>query len=99
MKNTIEWKEPEQHIKQVLISSDNRWHISKNQNGREVPSFFLLNYDLLLMPHGTGADYRECFETFITDCDAFIEKVKAVRDEAKAHLQSLLEAEKTLERA
>ena len=98
MKNTIEWKEPEQQIKQELVSADGRWHISKNQKGREVPSFFLLNYDLLLTPHGTGADYRECFETFIADCDAFTRKVEAVRDEAKAHLQSLLETGKTLAR-
>ncbi len=98
MPHPIEWKEPEQHIKQELVSTDGRWHISKNQNGQESPSFFLLNYDLLLTPHGTGANYRECFEAFIADCDAFIGKAEAVRDEAKAHLQLLLETGKTLAR-
>lgn len=96
--NRIEWKISEQNLSQELISADSRWHISKTQKGTEKPTFFMFNYDLLLTPHGTGADYRECFETFIADCDAFIRKVEAVRDEAKAHLQSLLETGKTLAR-
>lgn len=96
--NRIEWKMTEQNLLQELVSADSRWHISKTQKGTEKPTFFMSNYDLLLTPHGTGADYRECFETFIADCDAFIEKVKSVRDEAKAHLQSLLETGKTLAR-
>ncbi len=96
--NRIEWKISEQNLSQELISADSRWHISKTQKGTENPTFFMSNYDLLLTPHGTGADYRGCFETFIADCDAFIRKVETVRDEAKAHLQSLLEAEKALVR-
>jgi len=54
------------------------------------------HYDLFLAPYGTGANYRECFETFIADCDAFIEKAGKIRDEAWEHLNALLEAEKEL---
>ena len=48
-------------------------------------------------PHGSGTDYKQCFETFITDCDAFIEKVKAIRDQARTHMEELLAAVKELE--
>ena len=54
--------------------------------------FFLTNYDLLLSPHGTGKDYRECFESFIADCDDYIRKVTAIRDEARMHMEKLLKA-------
>ena len=59
--------------------------------------FFLTNYDLLLSPHGTGKDYRECFESFIADCDDYIRKVTAVRDEARMHMEKLLKAAESLE--
>ena len=65
----IEWKIPEQMLSQELVSTDNRWHISKTQSGHSDAEFFLTNYDLLLSPHGTGKDYWECFESFIADCD------------------------------
>ena len=95
--NKIEWKVTEQNLSQELVSSDNRWHISKTQEGHAEPKFFLSNYDLLLTPHGTGSDYRECFEKFIADCNEFIQKVAAVRDDAKAHLSDLIAAAESLE--
>ena len=88
----IDWKVTEQNLSQELVSSDNRWHISKTQEGDADAEFFLTNYDLLLTPHGTGADYRECFEQFIADCDEFIRKVAAVQDEARMHMEELLKA-------
>ena len=93
----IEWKVTEQNLSQELVSSDNRWHISKTQEGSAKPKFFLSNYDLLLTPHGAGADYRDCFEKFIADCDTYINKVKAARDEAVSHLTELVEAAESLE--
>ena len=66
----IEWKITEQMLSQELVSTDNRWHISKTQSGDADAEFFLTNYDLLLSPHGTGKDYRECFESFIADCES-----------------------------
>ena len=59
----IEWKITEQTVAQKLTSSDNRWHISRKQTGKEPSKFFLANCDLLLSPHGTGKDYKECFES------------------------------------
>ena len=49
--------------------------------------------------HGAGipADYKQCFETFIADCDAFIEKVKTIRDQARTHMEEMLKAVKELE--
>ena len=73
----IEWKITEQESQQEMVSGDGRWHITKNQKGNQEPSFYLSNYDLLLSPHGSGTDYKQCFESFIADCDAFIEKIKA----------------------
>ena len=61
MKNTIHWEVTEQNLQQELVSEDKRWHITKTQQGEKAPQFFLSNYDLLLMPHGTGTDYRKCF--------------------------------------
>ena len=93
----IEWKITEQESQQEMVSEDGIWHITKNQKGEQEPQFYLSNYDLLLTPHGTGSDYKQCFETFITDCDAFIEKVKTIRDQARTHMEEMLAAEKELE--
>ncbi len=93
----IEWKLTEQNLSQEMVSTDNRWHISKTQSGHADPTFFLSNYDLLLTPHGTGSDYRDCFEKFIADCDTYINKVKAARDEAVSHLTELVAAAESLE--
>ena len=94
----IEWKITEQMLSQELVSTDNRWHISKTQSGGHAePKFFLTNYDLLLSPHGTGKDYRECFESFIADCADYIRKVTAIRDEARMHMEKLLKAVESLE--
>jgi len=95
----IEWKVTEQNISQELVSSDNRWHISKNQEGNESPKFFLSNYDLLLSPHGSGTNYRECFESFIAGCDAYVNKIKEMRAEAQTHLKELIRHEKELSHA
>ncbi|MDD4818550.1 MAG: hypothetical protein PHI85_11350 [Victivallaceae bacterium] len=95
--NKIEWKVTEQNLSQELVSSDNRWHISKTQSGNADPKFFLSNYDLLLTPHGAGKDYRECFEKFIADCNEFIQKVAAVQNEARMHMEVLLKAAESLE--
>lgn len=93
----IEWKITEQNLSQELVSKDNRWHISRTQKGKSEPEFFLSQWDLLLTPHGSGADYRACFETFITDCDSYIDKVKDIRDEAESHLTELVAAAEALE--
>ena len=92
----INWNITEQELKQELVSSDNRWHISKTQKGEEESKFFLTNYDLLLSPHGSGPDYKACFETFIEDCDKFIEKIKKIQQEAREHLSIMLETAKEL---
>ena len=88
----IEWKIPEQMLSQELVSTDNRWHISKTQSGHADAEFFLTNYDLLLSPHGTGKDYRECFESFIADCDKFVALIGRIKTEAREHLDALLKA-------
>lgn len=92
----IEWKIPEQMLSQELVSTDNRWHISKTRSGDAEPEFFLSQWDLLLTPHGTGSNYHECFETFIADCDEFMKKVAAIQSEAREHLQLLLQTEEKL---
>ena len=91
--NDIKWKVTEQNVTQELVSEDNRWHISKKQEGTKEPGFFMTNYDLLLTPHGTGKDYRECFETFMQRCDEYAKLLAKVQDEAKAHFNALLKAE------
>ena len=92
----INWNITDQELKQELVSSDNRWHISKTQKGEEESKFFLTNYDLLLTPHGSGPDYKVCFETFIENCDRYIEKIKKIQQEAREHMTVLLEAAKEL---
>ena len=92
----INWNITEQELKQELVSSDNRWHISKTQKGEEESKFFLTNYDLLLTPHGSGPDYKVCFETFIENCAQFIEKIKKIQQEAWEHLSIMLETAKEL---
>ena len=92
----INWNITDQELKQEMVSSDNRWHISKTQKGEEESKFFLTNYDLLLTPHGSGPDYKVCFETFIENCDRYIEKIKKIQQEAREHMTVLLEAAKEL---
>lgn len=82
----IKWNIANRELKQEMISSDNRWHISKTQKSEDESKFFLTNYDLLLTPHGSGSNYKVCFETFIENCDLFIEKVRKIQQEAKEYL-------------
>jgi len=90
MNKTIEWQEPEQHIKQERVSKDKRWHLSTAQpSDPKTPALFLTNYDLLLSPYGNGANCQECFETFIRNCETFIDKVKTARNEAEIYLRQL----------
>ena len=93
----INWKVQNQEINQDITSEDNRWHISRKQKGHYDPTLFLTNYDLLLTPHGTGKDYQECFQTFIQNCDEFVNKIQQIKAEAKAHLEELQKAERALE--
>ena len=92
----IEWQITEQNLSQELVSKDNRWHIFRTQKGKSEPEFFLSQWDLLLTPHGSGADYRAWFETFSTDCDEFMKKVAAIQSAAREHLQLLLQTEEKL---
>ena len=92
----IDWQITEQESQQEMVSSDGRWHISKNKKGEQPPSFFLTNYDLLITPHGLGKDYKECFGSFIAECDTFIEKVKSIRDQARKHMDEMIAAEREL---
>lgn len=85
----INWKVTDQEVKQEMVSSDNRWHITKNQKGKGESNFFLTNYELLLSPNGSGPDYRVCFATFIENCDIYIEKIRRIQQEAKDHLDSM----------
>ena len=85
------WYDNEEELKQELVRSDNRWHISKTQKGEKWSKFFLTNYDLLLTPHGSGPDYKVCFETFIENCDQNIEKIRKIQQEAREHMTVLLE--------
>ena len=90
----INWNITDQELMQELVSSDNRWHISKTQKGKEESKFFLTNYDLLLTPHGIGQDYKVYFETFIENCDQYIEKIKKIQQEAREHMTIMIELEK-----
>jgi hypothetical protein len=92
MSNNIHWAISAQNLRQELVSADRRWHIAKTQNGGEEPKFFLSNYDLLLTPHGTGSDYKECFDSFIADCDKFASMIGKIKAEAREHLDALLKA-------
>jgi len=93
----IKWEITEEEFQQEMVSSDGRWHITKNQKGNQEPSFFLTNYDLLLTPHGSGTDYKQCFGTFIAECDSFIEKIKTIREQARKHMEEMIKAAKELE--
>ena len=93
----IEWKITEQESQQEMVSADGRWHISKNQKGEQPPQFYLTNYDLLLSPHGSGTDYKQCFESFIADCDACIARMQDIRDQARTHMEEMLKSVKELE--
>lgn len=92
MSNNIHWAISAQNLRQELVSADRRWHITKTQNGNEEPKFFLSNCDLLLTPHGTGSDYKECFDSFIADCDKFVALIGRIKTEAREHLDALLKA-------
>lgn len=94
--SVIEWEVSEQNLTQELTSKDRRWHISKKQKGTTEPQFFMSNYDLLLTPHGSGSDYRQCFETFIADCDRFVELAGKIKAEAERHLVQLEQAAKAV---
>lgn len=94
----IEWKITEQESRQEMVSADGFWHITKTQKGAQPSSFFLTHYELLLSPHGSGTDYKECFESFIAECDTYIGKIKEVQTQARMHMEEMIKAAKELEK-
>ena len=92
----IKWEITEEEFQQEMVSSDGRWHITKNQKGEDPPQFFLSNYEILLSPHGSGKDYKECFGSFIAECDTFIEKVKSIQNQARMHMEEMLKVAEEL---
>ena len=42
----------------------------------------------------SGPDYKVCFETFIENCDQYIEKIKKIQQEAREHMTIMIELEK-----
>lgn len=85
----INWNIIEQEMKLKLVSSDKRWHISQMQEDNEESKFYLSNYDLLLTPYGIGSNFKTCFESFIDDCDARVEKIRKIQREAIEYLKQL----------
>lgn len=90
----INWNITKIESKRELVSSDNRWHISETQKSDGASKLFLTNYDLLLTPSGSGADHKECFETFIENCERYIERIRNIQQEVKEHMEAMLEANK-----
>ena len=76
---SISWKIDKSEPIRKLVSDDERWHATLDRPATEEPTIFLINYDLLLAPSGTGASLTECFERFVESCDAYAEKLARVR--------------------
>ena len=95
----LKWNIEDQEVTQKMVSSDKRWHISKRHNSKAAGDFFLSNFDILLTPHGTGSDYKECFESFIANCDKYVAKLAEIKEEAKQHLEELKTFDKELKDA
>lgn len=93
--DNINWKVTAQEVKQEMVSADNRWHITMNQKGKEKSNFFMSNYDLLLTPNGSASDFRDCFASFIENCDIYIEKVRRIQQEAKEIMDAMNESKGT----
>lgn len=94
----IEWKIVNNETKQEITSTDNRWHISKTQKGEDECNLFLTNFDLLLTPHGSGVNYKKCFESFIKNCEIHIKEIRNAQQEAQKYINSISETESEGER-
>ena len=93
----INWNIADQELKQELVSDDNRWHITCEQKEDGSPKMFLVNYDLLLCPNGTGQTHDDCFREFISSCDKYMERLKRIKQEAQEQLTKILNTTKELD--
>jgi hypothetical protein len=48
---------------------------------------YLTCMSLLLTPHGTGNTVNGCFESFIDNCDEYIERINRYKEEAQKYLR------------
>ena len=93
----INWNMKQKETIERMETFDSQWHMTKTSTHNEDGKFFLSNFEILLTPHGTGVDYKECFESFIANCDKYAEKLAEVKAEAQRHLDEFLTFEKELE--
>ena len=68
-------------------SEDCNWRISGKQESGDTDTLYLSCMPLLLTPHGTGSTVNGCFESFITNCDEYIERVNQYKEEAQKYLR------------
>ena len=94
---TIEWKPLPRLASQEIVSTDDRWHITCEQKEDASPKMFLVNYDLLLCPNGTGQTHDDCFREFISSCDKYMERLKRIKQEAQEQLTKILNTTKELD--
>lgn len=82
----MEFKFIESRTTFECASKDGSWRISGKQESGDADTMYLSCMPLLLTPHGTGNTVNGCFESFIANCDEYIEQVKRYKEEAQKYL-------------
>ena len=86
---TIEWWAESSIHSTKEVSPDGRWHIdikTERDGGRKM---YLVNYDLLCSPSGSGESHAECWRKFIDSCGEYARRLEEIRAEAEAILSNL----------
>ncbi len=86
---TIEWWTESSIHSTKEASPDGRWHIdirTERDGGRKM---YLVNYDLLCSPSGSGESHAECWRKFIESCGEYARRLEEIRAEAEAILSNL----------
>ena len=85
----IDWRTGPRESNTRKASPDGRWHLDTKIERDGKRQMYLVNYDILCSPSGSGETAAECWRKFIESCGEYARKLDAICAEAAVILANL----------
>ena len=87
--SSIDWQTESSESNTKQASPDGRWHLDTKVERDGKRQMYLVNYDILCSPSGSGETTAECWRKFIESCGEYARKLDAICAEAAVILSNL----------
>ena len=82
--SSIDWQTESSESNTKQASPDGRWHLDTKVERDGKRQMYLVNYDSLCSPSGSGETTAECWRKFIESCGEYARKLDAICADRKA---------------